>query len=81
MSLYNQHERLVAMGSYDDLMNRFMDKQEMADLRNDEQFPDTESEDYTSNYDTETEELTTEEMDNITEIYNQIKSKDKKVIH
>jgi len=62
-------------------MNRFMDKQEMADLRNDEQFPDTESEDYTSNYDTETEELTTEEMDNITEIYNQIKSKDKKVIH
>jgi len=81
MSLYNQHERLVAMGSYDDLMNRFMDKQEMADLRHDEQFPDTESEDYTSNYDTETEELTTEEMDNITEIYNQIKSKDKKVIH
>jgi hypothetical protein len=53
----------------------------MADLRHDEQFPDTESEDYTSNYDTETEELTTEEMDNITEIYNQIKSKDKKVIH
>jgi len=81
MSLYNQHERLVAMGSYDDLMNRFMDKEEMANLRHDEQFPDPESEEYTSNYDTETEELSTEEMDSITEIYNQIKSKDKKVIH
>jgi hypothetical protein len=81
MSLYNQHERLVAMGSYEDLMDRFMDKQEMADLRHDEQFPDPESEEYTSNYDTETEELTTEEIDGIREIYNQIKNKDKKVIH
>lgn len=81
MSLYNQHERLVAMGSYDDLMNRFMDKEEMANLRHDEQFPDPESEEYTSNYDTETEELSTEELDSIREIYNQIKNKDKKVIH
>jgi hypothetical protein len=81
MSLYNQHERLVAMGSYEDLMDRFMDKQEMADLRHDEQFPDPEPEEYTSNYDTETEELTTEEIDGIREIYNQIKNKDKKVIH
>ena len=81
MSLYNQHERLVAIGSYDDLMNRFMDKQEMADLRHDEQFPDPNAEEYTSNYDTETEELSTEELDDIRELYNQIKSKDKKVIH
>jgi len=79
MSLYNQHERLVSMGSYDDLMNRFMDKQEMADLRQDEQFP--ESEEYTSRFDSETEEMTAEELDDIREIYNQIKSKDKKVIH
>ena len=53
----------------------------MADLRHDEQFPDPNAEEYTSNYDTETEELSTEELDDIRELYNQIKSKDKKVIH
>jgi hypothetical protein len=75
MSLYNQHERLLSMGTYDNFLNKFMNKQEMADLRQDEQFPDVPDEDEF------TEELSSEEVEEIKQIYNQIKKKNNQTIH
>lgn len=82
MSLYNQHERLVATGQIGRGFENFLDKQELADLRKDEQFPDSAvDEEYTTKFDTETEEVSEAELDDIRELYNSIKRKQKPTVH
>jgi hypothetical protein len=81
MSLYNQHERLVAAGEIGRGFEHFLDKQELADLRKDEQFPRKEPDEYVSEYDMNTDELTSEELEEIREIYNSVTSKSKKTVH
>lgn len=83
MSLYNQHERLIASGEIGQGFEQFLDKQAVADLREDEQFTNTRSDEYVSDYDTNTDEneITREELEEIKELYNNIKNKSKDTIH
>lgn len=80
MSLYNQHERLVSTGQIGRGFDNFLDKQELAEIREDEQFPSMEEE-YVSDYDSQTEELSSEEVERIKDMYNQIKKRTKKTYH
>lgn len=69
MSLYNQHERMVSMGSYEQFANNFMSPEEMESL-------DKEN----LNFDSE-REISNEELEDFRDIYESLKNKSKKNIH
>jgi hypothetical protein len=82
MSLYNQHERLVSTGQIGKGFDNFLNKQELADLRQDEQFSETNDEyEYSSEYDKHTDEMSPEEVEEIREMFNLVKNKSKKTVH